>query len=144
MSRAIVKHANWWVVLLLLVLLRALIPVGFMPMLGADFSLKLVVCDGDGPLAIAPSISMPMSMDMPPGMVMDGSGLSTGSSDPHPGHGSHGTCPYGSAPALGALPSLAMQTPLLIRRALEAALATAQVASVEVSRRAHSPRGPPV
>lgn len=59
---------------------------------------------------------MPMPMDMPAGMVMDGAGAPGspdgvpdgdphGVPDRHPGHADHGTCHYGSAPAHGALPT---------------------------------------
>ena len=121
------------------ILLRALIPAGFMPMVGPGFSVQLVVCDGDGPVSAAAesapmAMPMPMSMDMPPGMAME----------PQHRHADHGSCPYGSAPSLGALPTLAGLPAFLIQRSVETALATAQVAYVEVPRRAQSPRGPPV
>lgn len=152
---------NGWALLLLPIFLRALVPVGFMPAVGPDFTVRLVVCDGDGPMAVAGSMpvsmneptavssdmpaGMPaeMSMDMPAGMTMEGS---ASHADHLHHHGSlhHGICPYGSAPALGALPALAVLPSLLIQRSLEEVLATAQVAYVEVSPRAQSPRAPPV
>jgi hypothetical protein len=144
------KQVKWWAILFLPLLLRALVPVGFMPMAGANYTLQLVVCDGDGPLTAPPSMPMSMhmpagmAMDMPPGMSMDGSSGSAGSAEHHHGHDDRGTCPYGSAPALGGLPALALLPRLLIQRSVEASLATSQVAYVEVSRRAQSPRAPPV
>jgi hypothetical protein len=145
---------KWAAVLFLPMLLRALIPVGFMPMVGANHTLQLVVCDGDGPMVVdrPTSTSTPMSMNMPAGMVMDmpagvsmdGSSGAAGFPDHRHGHDDRGTCPYGSAPALGALPALALLPHLLIERPLEVSLATAQVAHVEVSHRAQSPRAPPV
>jgi hypothetical protein len=136
------NQVSWWAVLFLPILLRSLVPVGFMSMVGPNFSVQLVVCDGDGPMA-APA-STPTSMDMPAGMAMDGATDSTGSPDHHPSHVDRGSCPYGSAPALGALPTLSILPPLLIQQSVEASLATAQVAHVEVSPRTQSPRGPPV
>ncbi len=109
--------------LLALLLLRAYVPVGFMPASGHPFQLE--IC------------STAISMEMPamPGM---------------PGHhhhhsGSHSnleTCPFGSAPAAGPISEIdffspagptgtdvfSTFTPLLLRARLE---------------RAHQPRGPP-
>ena len=129
----------WWAVIFLPILLRALVPVGFMPVFAPGFNVRMVVCDGYAPVPRAAA----MPEDMPMGMPMD---MGTNASESHggdPAHGDHGSCPYGSAPALGALPSLAVLTPLLIHRSLESSLAAAQVAYVQVSPRAQSPRGPP-
>jgi hypothetical protein len=140
---------KWWAVLFLPMLLRALIPVGFMPMAGPNHSLELVVCDGDGPLSAAASMPMSMkmpagmAMEMPPGTSMDGAGSAPGSPNPRHGHTLSGTCPYGSAPALGALPTLAILPRLSIQPSLKASLATAQVAYIEASLRSQSARAPP-
>ncbi len=134
------KQVKWWAVIFLPILLRALIPVGFMPMVGPNFNIQLVVCDGDGPMSA--TASTPMSMDMPAGMVMD-DGDSPAPPYQHLGHEDRGSCPYGSAPALGALSTLASLPTLLIQRSRELSLAAAQLAFVEVSPRAQSPRGPP-
>jgi hypothetical protein len=146
------KHVKWWPVFFLPLLLRALIPVGFMPMVGANYSLQLVVCDGDGPMSVPTSLPlsmprsmpMPMSMDMPAGMVMGDAGGSPGSPGHHHDHAERGSCPYGSAPALGALPTLATLPRLLLQPSLKVALATAQVANIEASPRSQSARAPPV
>lgn len=137
------KRVKWWAVIFLPILLRALIPVGFMPMVGPGFTVQLVLCDGYAP--------GPRMAAMPPGMPMDmpmdmGMGMGTTSPDSQGGapvHDDHSNCPYGSAPALGALPALASLPALLIQRSHESSLATTQVAYVEVSPRAQSPRGPP-
>lgn len=135
MTRYLFKRTTWWAVLFLPIFLRALIPVGFMPMVGPGFTVRLVVCDGYAPVPwnIAMPADMPMDMDM-------GAGPHGGA----PVHDDHGGCPYGSAPALGALPTLAVLPPLLVQLSLETSLAAAQVAYVEVTPRAQSPRGPPV
>jgi hypothetical protein len=54
---------SWWAAALLLpsFLLRALIPVGFMPMVGPDHSVQLVVCDSYAPV---PWATESKSMDM--------------------------------------------------------------------------------
>src|ERR1700722_19763927 len=98
------SRANWWVALVLPgLLLRALIPLGFMPMFGPDISLRLMLCNGYAPF---PSMPMDMSMDMlmaastdmpaqhPP--VAPGNGV--------PSHQQHRTCPYGASSTLAALP----------------------------------------
>ena len=128
---------GWAALLLPLLLLRALIPVGFMPMIGPDHSMRLVICDTYAPL--------PASMlDMP----MDGMDMSQHSGSQHQGghppfHQDHGGCPFGSSPALGALPTLAI-TPILIHHAAPLLVAASQVDFFQIPDRAQSPRGPPV
>jgi hypothetical protein len=134
------KHIKWWAVIFLPIVLRALIPVGFMPMFGPGFSVRLVVCDSYAPVPWA--ITLAMSMDMRGDMPMDAVTGSSSSHHGHPVHEDHATCPYGSGPALGALPSLA-KLPLLLERPIEPAIATAQLPYFQVSFRAQSPRGPP-
>jgi hypothetical protein len=133
------KHVNWRVAILLPVLLRALIPVGFMPMFVPGLGVQLVVCDSYAPVPHAASMPTDMRADMP----MHHSQHAAGAHGGHPVHEDHGTCPYGSSPALGALPTLAI-APLLVQRPTQPGVAVAQVAYFEVSPRAQSPRGPPV
>ena len=45
----------WMAVLLPGLLLRVLTPVGFMPMFGPDFSVRIVLCEGYAPVPAAPS-----------------------------------------------------------------------------------------
>jgi hypothetical protein len=123
--------------LLPLLLLRALIPVGFMPMIGPDHSVRLVICDSYAPLPAAMK-DMPMGgMDMSQHSGSDRSGGSP------PVHQDHGGCPFGASPALGALPTLAVM-PILIHRPAQLRLFAAQVDVFQVPNHAHSPRGPPV
>jgi hypothetical protein len=133
------KHVSWRVAILLPIFLRALIPVGFMPMFAPGFGVRLVVCDGYA--AVPHAASMPM--DMPANMPMGPLDNAVGSHGGRPAHEDHGTCPYGSSPALGALPTLAV-APLLAQRSTQPAVAAPQIAYFEVSPRAQSPRGPPV
>jgi len=119
LTRIVIKPTKWWAVIFLPILLRALIPVGFMPMVGPGFSVRMVVCDGYAPV--------PWTAAMPADMPMD---MGTSSSDLHGGapvHDDHGSCPYGSAPALGALLTLASLPALLIQRGPERLAAAAQV-----------------
>jgi hypothetical protein len=89
------RARNWTAWLLPLLLLRSLIPLGFMPMVGAGHAFEIVLCDGYAPVAAA---SDAMPMDMSSGSAMDMHG-DTG----HAGaHQAHSTCLYGSSPALGA------------------------------------------
>jgi hypothetical protein len=145
---------RWWVAFLLPgLLLRALIPVGFMPMVGPDHRIQLAVCESYAPVPwTTPSMSMDMPMDMPMDMTTDAATDAPG--QPHADHAAHpdghspahqgqGTCPYGSSPALGALPTLAV-LPEAIQRSPDITLASSQIRYFEVSPRAQSPRGPPV
>jgi Protein of unknown function (DUF2946) len=118
---------GWVAVLLPILLLRALIPVGFMPMVGADHSVRLVICDSYAPV---PTSMMDMAMD-----GADGSGGP-------PVHQQHGSCPYGASPALGALPALAF-LPLVFHRPATIVVAAPRVDFHPALYRAQSPRGPP-
>ena len=62
------RRARLWVAFVLPgLLLRALIPVGFMPMFGPNFGVRITLCEGYAPV---PSMPMDMSMDMPMDMPM--------------------------------------------------------------------------
>ncbi len=139
LTRIVFRPTKWWAVIFLPILLRALIPVGFMPMFGPGFGVRMVVCDGYAPVPSTAAMPADMPMDMP----MDMGTSSTDSQGGSPAHDDHGSCPYGSAPALGALPTLASLPALLIQRGPDRPAAAAQVVYVEVSPRAQSPRGPP-
>jgi hypothetical protein len=130
------KRIRWWVALLLpSLVLRALIPLGFMPMFASGFGVQFVVCESYAPLPGTPaSMSMHMHMhaatDVAPG-VPD-----------HQDHQDHGTCPYGSGPALGGLPTLAIVL-VTVEPAATLAVAAPQVAYFKVPPRAQTSRGPP-
>jgi hypothetical protein len=128
---------GWMALLLPAFLLRALIPVGFMPMIGLDHSVSLVICDSYAPV---PRSLMNMPMDA--GMDMSHPAPSEGAGAP-PVHQDHGSCPYGSSPALGALPSLAF-TLFVSPRPAPISVGAPQVGYFQVLTRAQSPRAPPV
>jgi hypothetical protein len=130
------KQMRLWVALLLPALvLRALIPLGFMPTFGPGYDVRFVVCEGYAPL---PGATYSMSMGMPMGMPMD----AASGNAPAP-HQDHGTCPYGSAPALGGLPAFAIVL-VSVQHVAERPASSAQVEYFVLSPRAQSPRGPPV
>jgi hypothetical protein len=129
------SRANWWVALVLPgLLLRALIPLGFMPNFGPDFSVRLTLCDGYAPV---PSMAMDMSMDMPMGALTDAPGTGI------PSHQEHGTCPYGASPTLAALPALTAVSQT-VQVSATSLISSPQVDYFELSARAQSPRGPPL
>jgi hypothetical protein len=143
-SRARVKL--WVAIVLPALLLRALIPIGFMPMFGPSFSVSLMLCEGYAP--IAPT-AMDMSMDMPMDMPMRGSSDHSRGSDPGPGgshlpdHQDHSKCPYGASPTFALV---VPWTPSLVtaQRSQEPPAAAPQVSHFGLSPRAQSPRGPPL
>jgi hypothetical protein len=126
------KRVRWWVALLLPgLVLRALIPLGFMPMFGPDYGVRFVLCEGYAPVSGA---TAHMSMDMPMDAPLDDGRV--------PAHQDHNTCSYGSGPTLGGLPTLGVVL-VTVQPAAEPAVAAPQVAYFKVSPRAQSSRGPP-
>jgi hypothetical protein len=142
------KRVRWWVALLLPgLVLRSLIPLGFMPMFGPGYDVRFVVCESYAPVPGATSSSMDMPMDMPMDAATSTPDHLRQNAAPHvdhgvPAHQDHNTCPYGSGPTLGGLPALAIVL-VAVRPVTEPAVTAAQVAYFEVSPRAQSPRGPP-
>ena len=131
------RHIRSWVALLLPVLLwRALIPVGFMPMIGPDHSVQLVICDSYAPLP-------PGLMDMPMDGDMDMSHSDGGDDGGAPVHQDHGSCPYGSSPALGALPTFSV-APVIADQPAARLFFSPDPRVFETQSRAHAARGPPV
>jgi hypothetical protein len=86
---------------------------------------------------------MDMSMPMDPGMDMSQHHPADGTGGGPPVHQDHGSCPYGSSPALGALPTLTVLA-AVAPHATEFTVAAPQVAHFAVAPRAQSPRGPPL
>ena len=124
-------------------LLRALIPVGFMPTFGPGMSVGMSLCDGYGPVApAAADMSMDMSMDMP----------MAGSAQPHSPSGptggaphsdqDHSCCPYAASATL-ATQSMWVGVPLATQQATEPPSWESQVTRSEIPPRAQSARGPP-
>lgn len=151
------KRVRWWAALLLPALvLRSLIPLGFMPMFGPGLGVQFVLCEGYAPVpGTTSSVSMAMAMDVPMDGATGAAAHSSTDATDHsrhddaplvdggaPDHQDHGTCPYGTAPALGGLPALAVV--LVSDQPVAAAVvAAAQVAYFQISPRAQSSRGPP-
>lgn len=138
-------------------LLRALIPLGFMPMFGPGHSVQLTLCEDYAPVASMSvdtpadtsadmSMAMPMDMSMMTpagGLKSHASGTESGRAGRHPpAHQDHGTCPYGASPTLATL-ALASTLDVADPPAPHAALAAPQIAHAGIAARAQSPRGPP-
>ena len=136
------KRASWWVAVVLPgLLLRALIPVGFMPMFGPGLSVQLTLCEGYAPL---PSMAMDMSMDMPMGVPAQhhSGGPGPGRNGP-PSNQDHSSCPYGTSPTLASLPALT-DVPVTVQASAPSLILDPQVAHFEIATRAQSPRGLPL
>lgn len=122
-------------------LLRALIPLGFMPMFGAGGSVQLTLCEGYAPVA---STALSMSMDMP--MAVQHPSVDQTAprgSDPRSDHQDRSACPYGASPALAALTALP-DVPVMVQTLTQPFLSAPQVSHFGIEPRAQSPRGPPV
>lgn len=148
---------NWAVLLLPGLLLRALIPVGYMPMFGPGLSVGLMLCPAYAPVptsiaGAADARSQPPTADA----MMDMSGMdmsmdmstsaSTGSAPSHdsgPGHQDHTLCPYAASATLGAPPAF-LSASVSGQPTAECTLFAPQVAYCQLSPRAQSARGPPV
>lgn len=143
------KRVRWWVALLLPgLLLRSLIPLGFMPMFDPGYGMRFVLCEGYAPVpGTAASKSMNMRMD--PAMH------ATAGAPDHlrqndaprveggvPKHQDHGNCPYGAGPALGGVPTQSLVS-VTVEAATALVLTAPQVTYFKVSPRAQSSRGPP-
>jgi len=153
----------WAAVVLPGLLLRALIPVGFMPMFGPGRSVSLMLCPAYAPVPTVPSgvpahtsdhaaagSSMDMSMDMGMDMPMDtpaaspaGDTHSEPTSGGDPNHQDHSSyCPYRASATLAGIPTLfgvaaAEQTVTRI------ALPLPQISYFAIAPRAQSARAPP-
>jgi hypothetical protein len=141
------RRTNWWVALLLPgLLLRALIPPGFMPMFGPHFSVQLTLCEGYAP---APPMAADMSMDMSEPMSMGTHAPPHAGGEPRTGgngplsHQDHGICPYAASSALATLVAM-IDVPGSVEPTAPRLISAPQVAYSEISPRAQSPRGPPL
>src|ERR1700681_793897 len=141
------RRGKLWVAIVLPgLLLRALIPVGFMPMFGPNLGVQLTLCEGYAPV---PSTAMDMSMDMPmdrsmsvPAQHHSGGEPSSGK-DGAPSHQDHSTCPYGASPTLAALVAMTA-VPASVQASARSLISSPQVPHFEIAPRAQSPRGPPL
>jgi hypothetical protein len=138
------KRSRRWVALVLPgLLLRALIPLGFMPMFGPGLSVQLMLCEGYAPV---PSAAVEMPADMPMDMPMDmptGMTAQARTGGGFPSHQDHSSCPYGASPTLAALPAVT-HVPVAFEPIAPSPIQAPQVAHLEIAPRAQSPRGPPL
>lgn len=131
-------------------LLRSLIPVGFMPMFGPGLSVSLMLCPGYAPVPAAidttahalADASMDMSgMDMPDMPMAEPIAAHTGPSG-RPDHQEHTLCPYAASATLASPPSDISLCPCELPIA-KFPLLTPQIAYFRLPRRAQSARAPP-
>jgi hypothetical protein len=142
------KYRSWGTLLVLPgLLLRAFIPIGFMPMIGPGYSVQLVLCDSYAPVlsmssAMGASADMAMDdgMDMAPAGALQ-STAATGHGE-RTSHQDHGGCLFGSGPTLCTLLAGAV-SPALDQHPADRAAIAAQISYFEVAIRAQSARGPP-
>ena len=131
------KRSRLWVAIVLPgLLLRALIPLGFMPMFGPGLSVQLALCEGYAPV---PSTAAEMSMDMPMAVPMN---TPTGKPS-SPSHQDHSACPYGASPTLAALPTMS-EVAVSVPPTVPSVTLVPQVGHFEIAPRAQSPRAPPL
>jgi hypothetical protein len=141
------KRVRWWAALLLPgLLLRSLIPLGFMPMFDPGYGVRFVLCESYAPL---PETAASMHMRMDPAMhrmAVAPDHLRQNDAPPveggTPDHQDHGNCPYGAGPALGGLPTQSLVS-VTVEPAPALVLTGPQVTYFKISPRAQSSRGPP-
>ena len=121
--------------LLGMLLLRAYVPVGFMPASGAPFLLQL--CPAAGALPMATDAPMDPPMDMSHGMAM-----SMGADHQSHQHGHFDQCPFGSAPAAGPLSQFLVFEPAGLAPSFNP-VDFQSARPGQRLQRAHPPRGPP-
>lgn len=141
------RRGKLWVAIALPgLLLHALIPVGFMPMFGPNFGVRVMLCEGYAPV---PSMTMDRSMDMSMAMPMKipaqhpSGGEPSAGRDGAPSHHDHSPCPYGASPTFAAL-AAATALPASVQASARSLISSPQVAHFEIAPRAQSPRGPPL
>jgi hypothetical protein len=139
--------------LLGMLLLRAYVPVGFMPASGAPFLLELCPAAGALPMEMAvdahedmpmdPHMDMSQGMDMPNETDMaNGRDMSLGVAHGSHQHGHFDQCPFGSAPAAGPWSQFLAFEPAGFAPSFIAVDSQGTRPS-QRPRRAHPPRGPP-
>lgn len=144
------RRRSWWVAIVLpALLLRSLIPIGFMPVFGPGLSVQLMLCQSYAPI---PSMAVPAPMEMSSGTSMDMPMAGPAQQEPaasshaggnhSPKHQDHNGCPYGASPALAVPPLLAIVAPV-IQPSPQTLRQTSQIAHNRIAARAQSPRGPP-
>lgn len=141
------RRGKLWIAIVLPgLLLRALIPLGFMPMFGPNFGVQLTLCEGYAPV---PSMVMDMSLDMPMDMPMPAPAQHHSGGEPSSGkdgthsHQDHSTCPYGASPTFAALVATTA-VPASAQASVPSLTLAPQVAHFELAPRAQSPRAPPL
>ena len=150
MIRLARKRSRTWVAVVLPgLLLRALIPVGFMPMFGPGMEMQLALCEDYAPVA-PPAVrqTMDMSMDMSMDMPMDAPTQQHSSDESSTGDArhspqDHNACPYAASSTLATQSTFAYLPTPVERPPAQPSLWLAQVLDSAIAPRAQSARGPP-
>jgi hypothetical protein len=113
-------------VALIAMLFRALLPIGWMPNVGATHGIPIVLCSVDGPVLLA--------------LGADGKPIKPGPAqgDTH----QHDVCPFAAAPHLGTPVDVAVRAPVAIAAAT-AISPPERLRAPSESFTPQSPRGPP-
>jgi hypothetical protein len=127
-------------------LLRALVPIGFMPLFGPGLSVGLMLCPAYAPVPAMDMSGMDMPMDMPMGTTP---GAPSHPTAPPPAGGmpsgdyqQHSLCPYAKSASLAPLPAV-FNLPVAEQAATTLVLLAPQIAWFQIPARAQSPRAPP-
>lgn len=127
-------------------LLRALVPIGFMPLFGPGLSVGLMLCPAYAPVPAMDMSGMNMPMDMSMGTTP---GAPSHPTAPPPAGGmpsgdyqQHSLCPYAKSASLAPLPAV-FNLPVAEQSATTLVLLAPQIAWFQIPARAQSPRAPP-
>jgi len=138
------RSSGWLAIVLPGFLLRALIPIGFMPLfapgLNGGLGVGMMLCDG-GAHHAGNVVSPHQSPDKSPDKSPDNDSSPSGGGSP--AHNDHSLCPYGASSALAA-PSNCSIVPVTLQRSDDPPLSVAQILHFNVAARAQSPRAPPI
>jgi uncharacterized protein involved in copper resistance len=122
-------------------MLRALMPAGWMPNPAGAGESFFVICDMDQMDMSKMDMSHMSAMDM---AHMDMSGMDHGSSGKHSGDGHQQPCPFAAAPHVATPSSVAaLQLPSQLAH-FSLSLAAEQAAIKAATYKPQSPRGPPI
>jgi hypothetical protein len=135
-------------------LLRALVPIGFMPQFGPGPSVGLMLCPAYAPVPSMDISGMDMPMDMPMEVPRGVPQATTPGAPNHPtapppaggmpsgDYQQHSLCPYAKSASLAPLPTV-FNLPMAEQSATTLVLAAPQIAWFQIPARAQSPRAPP-
>jgi len=153
----------WVAIVLPGLLLRSLIPVGFMPMFGPGLSVSLMLCPVYAPVPplavqshetrsdegagksmdMSAGVDMSMAMDMGMPSTDEPTTGNNSTSGGQPDHQDHSSCPYAASATLAGVPTLLGVT-VAEQSVTRLALPGPQITHFTMVPRAQSARAPPV